>query len=556
MPQNNVDLVNIYSPAELTVLTPAQVQAATFYVCVYPELVQGIANLNRVNIASLLQTMINDRLGGGPPNFYQALAFSTSVKFDHYITKYEDRVISGPLTFTPNPTGAKAGSEAVLRLIADGVNLPVFQGFSETNGSAQYDNRSGILNVVNCYYDGTEYWYSVFQRLSGQTTAPVDTTAPTLSSVSIDSASPGVVVLTYSETLNTTAPPAASAYVFSGGATAQSVAFANGNQIRVTFTPVLGAGSSRTVAYVVPGTNPVRDPSNNPAAAFAAQTFSLPANPPADTTPPTLVSVAFDAAESAGRVRLIYSESLNTTTTPPNTAYTISDSSTVQSISFVNGNEILVNFTPDLAEGESRTVAYAVPGTSPVRDPTGNPAPAFGPQSFSRPAAPAVGQQPLTFVNRTTNISQNSDGLVATSPSFANTYALGDFYIPAGVDGNFEMAILSTANRNVLIGLNLQEINEGIPGYEYFVWLGGSSGDIKKGTNGNTNEAVTGIVAAIGSKIRIGRFGGIIKGQYASNGTTFTDFHTWGADSARFYLNVAMAGTTLSQPKVTGGLPR
>jgi len=75
------------------------------------------------------------------------------------------------------------GALAFVRLVADGVNAPTFSGMKEWNGSSGYDNRNGIVNVVQFFCDGVDVWYSIAQAVGA---APVAAKpgAPTIGSAS------------------------------------------------------------------------------------------------------------------------------------------------------------------------------------------------------------------------------------------------------------------------------------------------------------------------------------------------------------------------------------
>ena len=95
-----------------------------------------------------------------------------------------------------------------------------------------------------------------------------DTTPPTFT-WAVDST--GLIVTgTGSETLNTTVPPAAGQFTFSGCAlnpTASSTAFVGGD-IQVTLNDSILATDAPKISYVVPGSNPLRDLAGNDAAAI------------------------------------------------------------------------------------------------------------------------------------------------------------------------------------------------------------------------------------------------------------------------------------------------
>lgn len=486
----------------------------------------------------------------------RSASFSTAIQFNFATTAYAQQTVTVPLTFTPVSAGATAGSGAIVRLIADGTNAPTFPGFKESVGSAQYDNRAGVLNVVQFIFDGTDYWYSVFQQLGVTTAPPVDTTPPVLVGVSISSAAPARIVLQYGEALNPARIPATSAFTVSTK-TVASVALASGStsQLWVNLNSGFTGGQTGTISYTPPGTNAIQDAAGNLSAAFSNQAFSLPADPPSDTTPPSLTGVAI-APETPSRITLTYNEALKTSTVPAASAFTFTNGLAATAVS-LSGLTVLVDFSPALAAGSSSTVSYAPPGTNPLQDAAGNLCAAFGSQAFSLPAV-QTGAETLVFSTRTSNITQAGNGeLTATAPSYATTYALGDKYIPANTDGWVSMDYLTTENRDAIMGFNTVPVNEQYQGFEYFVWAGNSTGAIRGATNGNTNNADVGASIAVGDILRLGRFSGTIKLQRSQNaGSSWSDLKVFDSNSAAFYICIAMNKTKLSNPLISGGIPR
>jgi hypothetical protein len=90
------------------------------------------------------------------------------------------KTVTGPLTFTA-AAGAVRGALVYLRLTADGVNLPNLSAFKEWGGSSGYDNRQGIVNQLQFFYDGSDLFYTASQAVGA---TPIDSTAPVLTSVS------------------------------------------------------------------------------------------------------------------------------------------------------------------------------------------------------------------------------------------------------------------------------------------------------------------------------------------------------------------------------------
>lgn len=90
-------------------------------------------------------------------------AFSESVPFSG--NKFMPQTaVTGALAFSV-AGGAVKGAHCYLRLVANGTNVPTFSGMKEWGGSAGYDNRAGIVNELDFWYDGNDYWYCVNQAV-------------------------------------------------------------------------------------------------------------------------------------------------------------------------------------------------------------------------------------------------------------------------------------------------------------------------------------------------------------------------------------------------------
>ena len=100
-----------------------------------------------------------------------------------------------------------------------------------------------------------------------------DNDAPSLSSASVDGVT---LTLTFNEALDTSSPPASSAFAVLVGGTARGVSAVSVSRSTVTLTLALAveAGETVTVGYTVltgANTSPLQDRAGNPAAGFSAQ---------------------------------------------------------------------------------------------------------------------------------------------------------------------------------------------------------------------------------------------------------------------------------------------
>ncbi len=193
------------------------------------------------------------------------IAYATTIPLSAVGRAYmPQQSVGAVIAITPSTTKVRDAS-VYLRLVADGTNAPTFTGFKEWGGSMGYDNRPGITNNVEFWYDGYDAWYSITQAVGA---TPLDLTAPTISSAVVENAAPTQVVLTASEALDAAFVPATSAFTVSGH-TVSSVGI-SGSTITLTVSSAFVNGeAARTVAYTQPGTNNVRDVAGNLLANFS-----------------------------------------------------------------------------------------------------------------------------------------------------------------------------------------------------------------------------------------------------------------------------------------------
>lgn len=93
------------------------------------------------------------------------IPFSTTIPFDRRgETWMEVGTVAGPMTFTPNLSGAVIGASVNVALLGDGVNVPTFSGFSEWGSSSDYLDDE--VNSVRFWYDGVAPRYEISGPMS------------------------------------------------------------------------------------------------------------------------------------------------------------------------------------------------------------------------------------------------------------------------------------------------------------------------------------------------------------------------------------------------------
>lgn len=189
----------------------------------------------------------------------------------------------GSHTLSIKVTGV--GATVAIEVKHDGAVL--LTGADSSAGRITSAGGVGIFTGGGGYNDTSGHHIS---SITADTLAAVDSTAPTVSSAAVANASPSVIAMTMSETLDSAFVPAASAFAVAGH-TVSSVAIA-GAMINLTVTPAFFNGeASRTVSYTKPASNQARDTAGNELASFTdlAITNSVAATAPSNITFATIV---------------------------------------------------------------------------------------------------------------------------------------------------------------------------------------------------------------------------------------------------------------------------
>lgn len=134
------------------------------------------------------------------------------------------------------------------------------------------------------------------------TAQTVDNIAPVFVSAQVANANPNIILVTFSEPLAASLPPAG-AHVLSGGRTASATSI-SGSVMSVTVNTPYAFGDTVTYGYTQPGADPrIKDAANNATDTFAAQpvannvAYVRPAFPTASTTGRRVVKVGAGAGE-------------------------------------------------------------------------------------------------------------------------------------------------------------------------------------------------------------------------------------------------------------------
>lgn len=201
-----------------------------------------------------------------------------------------------------------------------------------------------------------------------QTAGPGDTTAPTLSSATINT-SGTTLTLTFSEAV-TFGAGGNTGFVatMTGGASALTYASGSGTSSLVyNFARTIQSGETGTLAYTQPS-NGVEDSSGNDFVSISG--VSVTNNSTADTVVPTLSNAAIIAATT---LRLTFSEVVSVGA-GGNGGWAVTLSGGAATVSYASGsgtNQLIYTISRSVAVGETGTTAYTQPGNG-IEDAAGN----------------------------------------------------------------------------------------------------------------------------------------------------------------------------------------
>lgn len=196
-------------------------------------------------------------------NYPKNVTATTTIPFDNPVTAIPVKTITGAVTFNKYTAGAQAGYGAIIRVIANGSNVPDLSAFKSI-GSGSYDNTNGVVNQLWFIYDGTDYCVAITQpvTIGG---GGGDTTPPTTTTVSVEDAEPNKILIAYSEALDTGSVPATGDYVVTvngSGRTVTAVSVLT-SSVKVTFGGAAVVSTDTIGLNYTAGTNPVQDVAGN-----------------------------------------------------------------------------------------------------------------------------------------------------------------------------------------------------------------------------------------------------------------------------------------------------
>ena len=274
-----------------------------------------------------------------------APAYATTIPFTSMVSVMAAQTISGATTFTPNTAGAIAGFGALLRLTADGTNTPAFSGFKKSNASKDWVATTGTTNIILFLYDGTDYWYSIYQQAGVGGAIPITPAAPT--SAVVDDAT---------DTFDWTHP--------SGYSTSDEETTVDGGTTWIAAVKPLSIGNvAKAIGQV--GVRVKAIGINNPSAGlFNATAFTM----VSDTTPPTIVSAG---TQNTNIVALYMSENMSATSTAGHTVTIDGSSVSISSATISANTQIILQLAVTILAGQVIRYSYN-PSTGNTLDSAGN----------------------------------------------------------------------------------------------------------------------------------------------------------------------------------------
>lgn len=484
---------------------------------------------------------------GGGGSAATDISFATAIPLTNTAGAYmPQQTVSGPLAFSP-VAGAVRGAFTFAPLVADGVNTPTCPGFTEHGSSMGWDNRAGILNLVQFFYLGGVWWYSISQAFNAAPAAVPDTTAPTLSSPT--SASTGTTTGSGSVTTNegngtlyflaTINATETAATVKSSGAT-QAITTTGSKAVTV-------AGLTASTLYYIHFLH--RDAAGNDSLVSNSASFTTAAV--GDTTAPIL------SAPTATQTGANTASGSVTTDEANGTLYRLASVNAVESAATVKAAALTTTVTATGAQAVSfaglaaATVYYA---HYVHRDTAGNDSLVSSSASFVTAAAPAgATTTAVTLANLANNLALLSAGEYGGGNAGVDTSAGRGNAGALALAGNGMITVDWDVTADpVAIGFDSVSNPNSYQICDYFCWLY-SDGQIYWASNSGTTTAIR-ASAAPGAAVRYGlsRTGDTVSiVESLDSGATWGTVFTFAAKSTATLYPVWF-GKTVHRPRAAG----
>lgn len=106
------------------------------------------------------------------------IPFSPVISFNNNLA-ISTKTVTSAITFSALGDYAIIGGSTLVKLTADGVNVPDFSNFKKMSGSQSYVNTAGVVNNCYFFYDGVDAWVNIWQGVGSSNIIYNDVTPPT-----------------------------------------------------------------------------------------------------------------------------------------------------------------------------------------------------------------------------------------------------------------------------------------------------------------------------------------------------------------------------------------
>lgn len=482
---------------------------------------------SKVNFAigtTVIQTVVAEQLNAMLS--VSDIPFAASIPLTRPGNSYmANKTVSGALTFTPAASAVR-GALVYLRCIADGTNLPVYSAFKEWGGSLGYDNRAGIENQMQFFFDGFNYWVSISQAV-GAVAVPLPASAVSMTGPT------GGIVSTASTAFTVGVTP-------TGGAITGTVVVTPSDGGGGTFSPTsvsLSSGTTSATFTYTPtstGAKSISVSNNGGLTNPSAITYTVAA---AATVPGTPAApTATGGAASASIAFALPSTGTGTISSLAFTPYLAGAAQAAQTTTTLTSPFVATG----LAAGNYTFTFHAVSNVGP------------GGESPASNTVAVAADYPRMTINR--NITESGTGpytYTGTGGAYGSSSgdAVGVKHFQPGVDGEFVIKLVNApvGNGNQV----LLAVDDSAAGQTYDQLSYGAVAN--SGANGIIGAAATSsstVGGAINDYMRVRRTGTTLTLDVSKdNGATYTNNFTWaGVPTGVLYIHcqTGYSGTYLA----------
>ena len=188
---------------------------------------------------------------------------------------------------------------------------------------------------------------------------------PTAATVSSAVANGDSVTVAFARSLSSESTNAVSA--FTVNSQAPTAAEIDNGKLKLTVSPAIAEGAAVTVAYTPSAAAKLLDEHG-----IAIAAFSTSATNNTDTAP-----AASTATATAWSVKVVFDQNLDSTSTPPKTAFSLGSGGPTVSAVSISTNTVTLSVACCVLHGTTLTLAYTPDSSAPLRDSTGNSVSAF-----------------------------------------------------------------------------------------------------------------------------------------------------------------------------------